>query len=496
MDPDRARLLRQPDDRVLDHLRARHHQVGQLVDHDQQVRKRLLPARAERTVRLGQIAGADDREPLVAALHLGDDVREDGARLLRVRDDRRQEVRDRLVVVELDPLRVDQDHPHLVRGRAEQDRGQDRVDAAGLARAGRAGDQDVRHPGQIRPDGVAGDVLAEPDGERARAARQVVVDVAERDDPRREVRHLDADRLLAGNRREDPDLRRRERVAQVVLEPGDLRDLRARGELELVARDPRSGDLTDDRRLDPEVGERVHEHLGGPRVRLRRVAGHRRRELEHLPVREDVLRRRAVGVEHRLLPALLRRVVGRERRWLEHRRSLGRDHIRVVVDDVHGRLGRRGEHRAGLRLDPLALEPIPGSSPRSAELVPGEAEQCPRRGAGEDEGAGKQGCEADEERAGATEEGCDRPTEGVSDEAAVARPEHRHQADERDREPDSERSDIDERASAEHQAADRDEDHGNRVRSAAEQVAQARLHLLADDPARPAEVEERREEEP
>ena len=178
------------------------------------------------------------------------------------------------------------------------------------------------------------------------------------------------------------------------------------------------------------------------------------------------------------------------------RRFPGRDHVRVVVDDVHGRLGRRGEHRARLGLDPLTLEPLPGSTPRSAELVPGVAEQRPRRGAGEDERAGEQGGEADEERACATEEGCDRPTEGVADEAAVARPEHRHQADERHREPDPEGSHVDERASAEHQAADRDEDHGNRVRSAAEQVAQARLHLLADDPARPAEVEQRREKEP
>ena len=43
---------------------------------------------------------------------------------------------------------------------------------------------------------------------------QVVVDVAERDDPRRQVRHLDADRLLARDRRQDPDLGRRERVAR------------------------------------------------------------------------------------------------------------------------------------------------------------------------------------------------------------------------------------------------------------------------------------------
>ena len=124
------------------------------------------------------------------------------------------------------------------------------------------------------------------------------------------------------------------------------------------------------------------------------------------------------------------------------------------------------------------------------------AEERSRRGAGEDERAGEQGGEADEERACAAEEGCDRAPEGVADEAAVARAEHRHQPDERHREADPEGSHVDERASAEHQAAHRREHDGNRVRRAAEQVAQARLHLLADDPARPAEVEQRREEEP
>ena len=70
--------------------------------------------------------------------------------------------------------------------------------------------------------------------------RQVVVDVAQGDEVRREVRHLDAHGLLAGDRREDADLGRRERVGEVVLERRDLRDLRPRGELELVARDARA----------------------------------------------------------------------------------------------------------------------------------------------------------------------------------------------------------------------------------------------------------------
>ena len=163
VDADGARLLREPDDRVLD-------SCGEIIIRSasssittSRYGSGVLAARAERAVRLRQVAGADDRQPLVAALHLRDDVREHRRGLLRARDDRRQQVRDRLVVAELDPLRVDQDHPHLVRRRAQQDRGQDRVDAARLARAGRAGDQEVRHPRQVGPDGVAGDVLAEPD---------------------------------------------------------------------------------------------------------------------------------------------------------------------------------------------------------------------------------------------------------------------------------------------------------------------------------------------
>ena len=51
-----------------------------------------------------------------------------------------------------------------------------------------------------------------------------------------------------------------------VGEPRHLRDLRPGGQLELVAHDPGAGDLPDDRRLDAEVRERLHELLGGAGV--------------------------------------------------------------------------------------------------------------------------------------------------------------------------------------------------------------------------------------
>ena len=76
VDADRARLLREADDRVLDLLRRDHHQVGELVDHDEQVRQRLARrARAACGSASGRLRARTVRHALVAALHLADDVR-------------------------------------------------------------------------------------------------------------------------------------------------------------------------------------------------------------------------------------------------------------------------------------------------------------------------------------------------------------------------------------------------------------------------------------
>ena len=54
VDADRARLLREADDRVLDVGGRDHHQVGELVDHAQDVGQRRLAARSRAPVELGQ----------------------------------------------------------------------------------------------------------------------------------------------------------------------------------------------------------------------------------------------------------------------------------------------------------------------------------------------------------------------------------------------------------------------------------------------------------
>ena len=158
-------------------------------------------------------------------------------------------------MVELDPLRVDEDHAHLVRRGLHQDRGEDRVDAPRLARAGGAGDQDVRHLRQVGPDRVAVDALAEPADQGRGLRRPALVDVAEADQPAALVRHLDPDRLLARDRREDADVGRGQCVGEVAGELGHLLHLGAGREPQLVAGHVRPADDADDPGLHPEVPE-------------------------------------------------------------------------------------------------------------------------------------------------------------------------------------------------------------------------------------------------
>ena len=115
--------LPETDHGILDLRRRHHHQIGELVDDDHDVRQRLLAELLELLVEVADVlrapvAGHD----LVAPVHLAADVVEHVARLLHVRDHGRQQVRDAVEVRELDLLRVDHDHPHLIGRGAQQDR--------------------------------------------------------------------------------------------------------------------------------------------------------------------------------------------------------------------------------------------------------------------------------------------------------------------------------------------------------------------------------------
>ena len=189
------------------------------------------------------VADAFGRERLVALFHLAHRPAQRVRRLLRIDDDRRQQVRDVLVHPELEPLRIDHDHPHVVGRRAVEDAGQHRVQADRLAGAGRSGDQQVRHRRQIGHVRLAVDGLAERERQlRGRALVGVGLEqLAQRDLLAVAVRDLDADGRLAGDAIDQHRLGLH-RQAQVVGEAGDLAVLHAGVGLELEGRDDRARD--------------------------------------------------------------------------------------------------------------------------------------------------------------------------------------------------------------------------------------------------------------
>jgi hypothetical protein len=136
VDADRARHLRESTDRFLDLVARDHHQVRELVDHDDDEGKRLgrpgslLPVSSS-TILMFRLYCSMLRTPsagerLVALLHLADGPPQRVGGLLRDRRRRREQVRDLLVHPELEPLGVDHDHPHVVRRRAVEDARQHR----------------------------------------------------------------------------------------------------------------------------------------------------------------------------------------------------------------------------------------------------------------------------------------------------------------------------------------------------------------------------------
>ena len=233
VDADGAGHLGDAADRVLDVAGRHHHQVVELVDHDEDERQALVGAvgaglglqvaAVEGGVVARDVAHADLGQQVVAALHLVHRPRQGVGRLLGVDHHLGEQVGQPVVLAELDPLRVDEDHADLVGRGPHEDRRDQGVDARRLAGAGRAGDEDVRHLGQVHHHRPAGDVAAEPDLEGMRGPAGLVAqqDVAQRHELALLVGHLDADGRAAGDRGEDADVGRRHRVGDVLVQAGD-----------------------------------------------------------------------------------------------------------------------------------------------------------------------------------------------------------------------------------------------------------------------------------
>ena len=158
-------------------------------------------------------------------------------------------------------LRIDQHQLQFRRMFLVQQRRDDRVQSDRFALSGRAGYQQVRHFGQVDDERFVLNRFAEHH-------RDVVVrflelhrfdDRVHRDDLLVLVRHFDADRSLARDRRDDPDAERGETLRDIVLEVLDFRNTNAGSLYDLIQRDRRPDrrfDLVD---LDPEIFERFFD---------------------------------------------------------------------------------------------------------------------------------------------------------------------------------------------------------------------------------------------
>ena len=353
MDAGRAGLLGQARDQLLDLLADHHHQVGQLVDDDDDVRQALqrlglLGREAEGVgnrflARLGlvdlgvvarQIAHAQLAHELVAALHLGHAPVQAVGGLLHVGDHGAQQVRNAFVDRHFQHLGVDHQQAHIARLGLVQQRQDHGVDPHRLARTRGAGDQHVRHLGQIGHHRVAHDVLAQAHGQHALG---IVVDLraqhlGQADGLALGIGQLQRHEVLAGDRLDHADGHQGQRARQILGQVHDLRALDTRGRFDLVARDHGAGHGGHHMHFHAKVLEALFDQPAGHLQRLGRdafLALLRRIEQVHLG-------QLAVGQfgEQRLLALL------------DHAHAGGRRLLQHGLDDLHGLRVLHGAFRA------------------------------------------------------------------------------------------------------------------------------------------------------
>ena len=170
-------------------------------------------------------------------------------------------MRDAVIDGEFEHLGIDHDQPALV-GRQPVQQAQDHgVDGDRLARAGGAGDQQMRHAGEIDDHRLAADGLAEAERQLRLACRCI----RRADSISRKidllalvVRQFDADGVAA---RDDGDARRERahRAGDVVGQPDHARRFDAGRGLEFVERDDRARARVDDLAAHAEVAQHAFQ---------------------------------------------------------------------------------------------------------------------------------------------------------------------------------------------------------------------------------------------
>ena len=123
--------LRQPHDAVLNVLRGRHHQVGKLVNKDNDMRHLCKSAVRVccKLVEAAEIAHVVLREHLVAVEHFVHRPRQRACRLFRIGHDRYQQVRNAVVHHKFHFLRIDHYQADVLGGGLHQDTHDDGINA-------------------------------------------------------------------------------------------------------------------------------------------------------------------------------------------------------------------------------------------------------------------------------------------------------------------------------------------------------------------------------
>ena len=263
----RSCQLGQAADRGLNVILCNHHEVGQLINDDEDrwhvmqsgVVEPFSCLSIDQSVIPLDVTNADVRKQAEALLHLGDAPVQSGRRLLGVRDNGKQKVRDPVVDGELDDLRVDHDQFYILGTSMVDHAHDDRVDADRLAGSRGTCNQDVRHLRDVRNYAFARNILADTEDRVALVLLKLrgIDDLPERYHMGNGVRHLDADRALSRDGCLDTDVRRRKGKLDVVCKTHDLAHLDALLGDHLITRHRRSLGNIRDLHADTEGLQRI-----------------------------------------------------------------------------------------------------------------------------------------------------------------------------------------------------------------------------------------------
>ena len=168
-------------------------------------------------------------------------------------------------------FRINHDEPYIFRQRFVEQAEDHGINGNGLAGTGRAGNQQVRHPGQIGHHRLTADILAQC--ERQRRVRAVVFlrvqDLAQADDVAVFIGYLEPDDRLAGNDIHDAHTDRRQRARDVLGQVGNLADFHPGAQIEFEARNNRAGMDFHHLHLDVEI-QQFHFHQARHGLQRRR----------------------------------------------------------------------------------------------------------------------------------------------------------------------------------------------------------------------------------